>query len=373
MKTLSIAREYQQRDINKIQDIIGRDPEGSLVYQLPTCGGKTFMFCELARHYIRQYHRRVVILTHRRELCRQTVKMLELADIPTQVIEADSEVSLQTNAYCTVAMVETLNNRLSLEEPLLEGGLLIIDEAHNNSFQKLFQHFPNWFRLGFTATPLSSDAAFPLNKTYSELLIGETVNALIEQKFLAKPRLFSYDVDIAALERGTGGDFTTSSSDTLYGLDSMLALLLESYTKHSKGKKTLIFNNGIITSKKVAAYFSAAGITIRHLDNTASDSERSETLKWFRNTKDAILTSVSLFTTGFDEPGIQTVILNRATTSITLYYQMIGRGARYMDRKRTFTIIDLGNNTDRFGDWMAPLDWNYIFEHPEEYYEKINS
>jgi hypothetical protein len=82
---------------------------------------------------------------------------------------------------------------------------------------------------------------------------------------------------------------------------------------------------------------------------------------------------VSILTTGFDEPGVRTVILNRATTSLTLYHQMIGRGSRRLPRKKTFNIIDLGNNTDRFGDWNAAVDWNYIFEHPEEYLEKINS
>jgi superfamily II DNA or RNA helicase len=46
-----------------------------------------------------------------------------------------------------------------------------------------------------------------------------------------------------------------------------------------------------------------------------------------------------------------TIILNRATKSLTLYYQMIGRGSRKLPNKDMFTVIDLGNNAARFGLW----------------------
>jgi superfamily II DNA or RNA helicase len=151
----------------------------------------------------------------------------------------------------------------------------------------------------------------------------------------------------------------------------MLQLLMDSYKKHSKGSKTLIFNNGIDTSLKVIELFNSEGYPIRHLDNKTSASERGEILKWFRKTQDAILTSVSILTTGFDEPTVQTVILNRATTSLTLYHQMVGRGSRRLPSKRSFTIIDLGNNTERFGEWSEPVDWKYVFEHPKEFAEQL--
>jgi hypothetical protein len=44
---------------------------------------------------------------------------------------------------------------------------------------------------------------------------------------------------------------------------------------------------------------------------------------------------------------------------------MIGRGSRRLPNKKSFTIIDLGNNTERFGEWHAPLDWQLIFDKPE--------
>jgi superfamily II DNA or RNA helicase len=147
--------------------------------------------------------------------------------------------------------------------------------------------------------------------------------------------------------------------------------LLHAYVEKSLGKKTLIFNNGINTSLYVYDTFKEAGYPIRHLDNTTSNEDRKEILRWFKVTPNAILTSVGILTTGFDEPTVETIILNRATKSLTLYYQMIGRGSRKLPNKDTFNVIDLGNNALRFGLWNEPVDWQYIFKYPEYFLENL--
>jgi type I site-specific restriction endonuclease len=119
--------------------------------------------------------------------------------------------------------------------------------------------------------------------------------------------------------------------------------------------------------------FKKAGYNIRHLDNKNSASERKEILSWFSKTPDAILTSVSILTTGFDEPTVETIILNRATKSLTLYFQMIGRGSRVLPYKDSFHVIDMGNNVARFGMWDAPIDWKEIFLFPDFYLENIKN
>jgi type I site-specific restriction endonuclease len=113
-----------------------------------------------------------------------------------------------------------------------------------------------------------------------------------------------------------------------------------------------------------------AGYPIRHLDNTSSTEERKDILQWFKKTPDAILTSVGILTTGFDEPTVDTIILNRATKSLT-YTKMIGRGSRKLPNKDMFTVIDLGNNAARFGLWSEPVNWQHIFKSPEFYLENL--
>jgi hypothetical protein len=275
---------------------------------------------------------------------------------------------------CFVAMVETLNNRLRDDKMDFDNlGLVIVDEAHYNSFRKLFKWFENQVILGVTATPLSSNVELPLHENYRELIVGESIPRLIKKGFLSKATTYSYDVSLHSLKIGINGDYTVSSSEKLYGNFFMQEKLLYAYEQKAKGKKTLIFNNGINTSKIVYQMFKEAGYEVRHLDNTHSEAERKDILHWFRTQPDAVLSSVSILTTGFDEPTVETIILNRATKSLTLYHQMIGRGSRVIPGKTDFTVIDLGNNARRFGLWESDIDWQDIFRNPDAYIEAIVS
>lgn len=367
---------YQKDDIDTIfERFEGKANNFHLLYQLPTGGGKTVIFSEIARRFIEKYQRKVLVLTHRIELSKQTSQMLKSFGVKNTIIDSNVKDLPVDNEYsCYVAMVETLNNRLKDKKFHMDYvGLVIVDEAHYNSFRKLFTYFKNSLFLGVTATPLSSNIELPMYETYGELVVGEPIQSLIDKGFLARAVMFDYDVELTSLKLGINGDYTVSSSDELYSRSAMQDLLLQSYVSRAQGKKTLIFNNGINTSLYVYETFRAAGLPIRHLDNKTPEIERKKILSWFKKTPDAILTSVSILTTGFDEPTVEAIILNRATRSLTLYFQMIGRGSRRLPGKETFTVIDLGNNAQRFGLWSDPVDWQYIFRHPEQFLENIRT
>src|SRR6218665_1866048 len=365
---------YQKGDIDKIFERLDNAANNyHLLYQLPTGGGKTVIFSEIVRRYLADHNKKVVVLTHRIELCKQTSKMLKGFGVKNKIINSNiKELPDQEEYPCFVAMVETLKNRLNDEKLLIDNvGLVIIDEAHYNSFRKLFSSFKNSFILGVTATPLSSNIKLPMHNNYDELIVGDTIQSLIDKGFLAKATTYSYDVGLTSLKVGINGDYTVKSSDDLYSNMMMQEKLLHAYTEKSLGKKTLIFNNGINTSLYVYETFREAGFEIRHLDNTSSAEERKDILHWFKKTPDAILTSVGILTTGFDESTVETIILNRATKSLTLYFQMIGRGSRKLPGKDEFTVIDLGNNAARFGLWSDPVNWQHIFKSREFYLENL--
>lgn len=371
IQTDPVLYSYQQRDIDIIFEQMRDASNLKLLYQLPTGAGKTIVFCEIVRRFAAHFGTKALVLTHRKELAAQTSSALKKIGVKSCLINSRSS-NFKTDCDCYVAMVETLRNRIrSKKIKTAAVGLLIIDEAHHNSFRKLLKNFKNAIVIGVTATPFSSDVSKPMNSFYKSFLAGENISDLIAGGFLAEPRSHIYEVELNSLQRGTHGDYTVRSSNELYSSAAMQDLLLKAYSEHSKGKKTLIFNNGIATSLKVLETFTAAGIPIRHLDNKTDDEERKEILKWFKKTKDAVLTSVSILTTGFDEPTVQHVILNRATTSITLYHQMIGRAARRLPSKKTFSIIDLGNNIQRFGAWEQPVDWKFVFEHPDDFAKQL--
>ena len=375
VKTEIDLYNYQKGAIDKIFERFEDCPSDyHLLYQLPTGGGKTIIFSEIVRQYLKLKKRKVVVLTHRIELCNQTSKVLSDFGVLNKVVNSKASLDDQEEYSCFVAMVETLNNRL-LDDKLdiSDVGLVIIDEAHYNSFTKLLKFFSSSFILGVTATPLSSNINLPMTDNYDELIVGESISELIKNNFLARANLYTYNVGLTSLIVGANGDYTVKSSEELYTNNDMLSKLLLAYEERCLNQKTLIFNNGINTSLIVYDTFKKAGFNVRHLDNTATKKQRSETLKWFKETPDAILTSVSILTTGFDEPTVKCIMINRATKSLTLYYQMIGRGSRLLKDKNTFEVIDLGNNFYRFGEWGSDIDWHKIFRNPMNYLDSIQS
>ncbi|MBW7866934.1 MAG: DEAD/DEAH box helicase family protein [Brumimicrobium sp.] len=363
---------FQKETVEEIiEEFKGKNPDFNLLYQLPTGGGKTVIFSEIAKKYIEIWKKKILILTHRIELSVQTSKQLHAIGVKNKIINSDvKSLEDQGEFECFIAMVETLNNRLQDNQNFIDGvGLVIVDEAHYNSFRKIFQYYKEANILGVTATPLSSNKALPLNDHYNKLKIGESISSLIEKGYLSNAETYTYDVNLHGLKIGSNGDFTVSSSEMVYGNFFMQEKLLFAYEEVAVKTKTLIFNSGIETSLRVAETFQKRGFKIKHLDSTFSDRDRKDVLAWFKETPDAILTSVGILTTGFDEPTVETIILNRATRSLTLYHQMIGRGSRRLPNKDTFKLIDLGNNVRRFGIWQDYINWQDAFMYPDRFLE----
>lgn len=363
---------FQENTVSTILEELKTNGENfNLLYQLPTGGGKTVIFSEIAKRYIETYGKKVLILTHRIELSVQTSKQLSAIHVGNKVINSDVKKLVDNEEFqCYIAMVETLNNRLQDDQNFIQDvGLVIVDEAHYNSFRKIFQYYQQANILGVTATPLSSNKALPLNDNYNKLLVGECIASLIEKGYLSDAETYTYDVNLHGLKIGSNGDFTVSSSELVYGNYFMQEKLLFAYEEVAIGNKTLIFNSGIDTSLRVEETFKKRGYKIRHLDSTFSDRDRKDVLSWFKTTPDAILTSVGILTTGFDEPTVETIIINRATRSLTLYHQMIGRGSRKLPNKSQFKLIDLGNNVRRFGYWQDYINWQDAFRFPDRFLE----
>jgi len=63
---------YQKEAINKIFKCFEDAPEDyHLLFQLPTGGGKTVIFSEIVRQYLKHHNKKVLVLTHRIELCKK--------------------------------------------------------------------------------------------------------------------------------------------------------------------------------------------------------------------------------------------------------------------------------------------------------------
>lgn len=104
-------------------------------------------------------------------------------------------------------------------------------------------------------------------------------------------------------------------------------------------------------SKKTRDIFIENGISAEHVDGTTPKLERERILRNFKNGFFKVLCNVDILTTGYDEPSLECIVVNRRTKSVPLWLQMCGRGSRIFKGKQDFVILDMGGNTIELGHW----------------------
>lgn len=86
-------------------------------------------------------------------------------------------------------------------------------------------------------------------------------------------------------------------------------------------------------------------------------AERDAILDDFKSRKFLYLVNVSVLTTGFDAPNVSHIAILRATESVSLLQQIMGRGMRLFDGKTECVVLDYAGNFEKHcpdGDLYAP-------------------
>jgi len=316
--------------------------------------GKTIMFTFLISEHLKRGGR-AMVFTHRKELLKQAGSSFEKFGLTPEFINAGSKPDLTKSLH--VAMVETFDRRKDdLGLFLLQKTLIIIDECHINNFTKLFEYISKeTIVIGVTATPHRKGANIPsLSDFYTDLVQDIDTQKLIELGFLAKAESFGVKIRMDKLKQ-KGDDFDT---EKYYSEHKMYAGVVENWKRLTPNKKTLLFASNVNSSIQVCQEFILNGIEAKHIDAKTPAHKRSEALNWFENTQGAVLCNCGILTAGYDCPDIETIILYRATTSLPLFLQMVGRGSRITPTKTKFTILDFGNNIHRLGFWEDKRVWS---------------
>lgn len=259
-------------------------------------------------------------------------------------------------------MIETISRRMDKIEYIdfiKSLDLIIIDEAHFGNFDKFIPHInPNTVVIGFTATPHREKNQKSLHEMYEGLIEVVSIPELIEQGFLAEPDSYGVTIDLSSVAI-KGNDYDANSMGDFFSKQKLFKGVIENYTKICPGTKSLCFTPNIKSSKELCSELIEAGLNAKHLDGGTPEKERKEILEWFKKTPNAMICNVGVLTTGFDEPTIETVILYRATKSLPLFLQMVGRGSRVIPNiKSKFNVLDFGNNILTHGFWESERIWS---------------
>lgn len=384
--------EYQKKAIEQIENLF--KDKRKILLQLPTGGGKTFVFSFFTKDFIKENNKRVLILCHREELIEQTKQSLISIGVTVETIHSKNKKALH-NSQVYIAMEKTAENRLITDNEFFKNvGLVIADECHELRYEKIFKYFNDSKILGVTATPVHTNKhtfykcnycpnisdineachneemqewsrPFTFSEIYEDIVSTVQVQELIDNGSLVQDINFiRTPKNIDNLKTDSSGDFTNKSMDSVYANDEQSFNVLLNYKEICEGKKTIIFTSSTKVNQLLLKQFE--GYNVRSYDSVYNNpKERTNVVNWFKNNSDAILINTGVFTTGFDVRDVQAIIVNRPTQSLSLFLQMVGRGGRCTRGneiyKDNFIVVDGGGNIERFGHWSENKDWRNIF------------
>ena len=343
-------RDYQQRGLDDIRAAL-RAGARSVLYQLPTGGGKTVVFAA-AIHSAATRGRRVLVLTHRAELVEQCArKLTDLGLLPGVIGASVRGASTAPGDACRVAMVQTYARRGP--DPQWRPELVVVDEAHlaaAPTWQRVLveMHGDAW-RLGVTATPQRLDGQ-PLRPLFSTLVAGPTVAELQAAGHLVPIRTYSVPgADLSGVKL-RAGDFVVVEAAEAMSRPHLVGSVVDHYRKLADGRSGIVYASSIDHARKLAASFVAEGIGAEVVTGSTPRDERADILQRLRDGRLRIVCNYGVLIEGFDAPRVSYVGLARPTASLTVYLQAIGRGARPAPGKRDLVVCDhAGNAAQRFG------------------------
>ena len=351
-------RDYQEETIYTMVNT----SHDRLCVSLPTGAGKTVVFSTFAAFCMSQ-NKRIAIAVNRRELLAQTVKTLQNMGVPSSTITSKSKKL--GNAYVYVMMVETISRRGAHLQYLKENcDVLIVDECHIGNFNKILDGWKQVF--GFSATPMTVKKRESLAEYYHNLYVPLQVPDLIKRNYLIEPK--TYGPKSALLQenfkiKSSTGDYDEKQMGQIMSQEKYLNICVDYVEKFGENKRVIVYNANIEHSLLVTSAMRKRGLNAHHVDGTTPEAERKLILQRLFDEPDCIINNVGILTFGFDCPEVETIVLNRKTTSLPLYLQMCGRGARLSDKilKTNFNIVDLCGNYAVHGLWDDEIEWDVMF------------
>jgi DNA repair protein RadD len=346
-------RPYQHQAVAEIRERF-RQRHRSVLFVLPTGGGKTVLFSHITRETAARGNR-VCVLVHRAELLRQASASLQALDVSHGLIAANRSMDLSQPVQ--VASVQTLARRLH-RIPREFFQLLVVDEAHHSNagtWAKVLDHCHRARVLGVTATPVRCDGR-GLGEWYGAMVLGPSPAELTDAGFLAPARVLAPPGPSLQGLRKRMGDFDMKQASEMLSAGQAMGSPLAHYRQHLDGRTAIAFCCSVAHAEAVAELFNNHGIAAASIDGTMDSATREQLLADLGAGRLKVLTSCSLIGEGVDVPSVAGCILLRPTQSVSLHLQMIGRCLRPQDGK-TAVILDHVGNTQRLGHHLEEREW----------------
>ncbi|MCL5281898.1 MAG: DEAD/DEAH box helicase family protein [Planctomycetes bacterium] len=304
--------------------------------------GKTVVFSHIAGDYISRG--RVMVLAHREELVTQAWRSLKRITGYEPDMEMGEWQAQTYGVWQSPIVVGTIQTqiagfggqgRMRKFDPA-DFSLLVIDEAHHAaaaSYREVIGYYtcnPNLKVLGVTATPDRADER-ALGGIFQTVAFEMDIRDGIDGGWLVPVEQQSVDVeglDYSSV-RTTAGDLNGADLARVLEFEDALHGIASPTVDLCGDRKTLIFAASLAQAERLCE------ILNRHKPDSADwvhggtpKDKRRELFERYASRQFQYLVNVGVATEGFDDPGIQVVVMARPTKSRSLYAQMAGRGTR---------------------------------------------
>lgn len=373
-----ILREYQQEAANAALSWVRKTTDPCIVHA-PTGAGKSLIIAEIAR-VLNEVSggKRVLVTAPSAELVTQDAEKFRAMAGPCSIFSSSAgERSLRHPVvFGTPGTIRRRIRRFGSEFCAV-----VIDEGHRitNEIKSIIENLrslnPNLRVIALSATPYRLGEGYvyamdengkPVpehatrNPYYTAQVYSIGERYLIDQGYLTPPRIGDIGSDhyeTLHMEVNSRGRFDKADIDRAY---------------HGHGRKTAYIVADVIAKSRDREGVMLFCASIEHAEEAfaslppklsaivtgkTKSSERHRILTRFKAREIKYLVNVDVLTTGFDAPHVDVIALLRATESVSLMQQIIGRGLRIDDGKDECLVLDYAENLERHcpdGDIFNP-------------------
>ncbi len=356
-------RPYQSESIQAVLDYWEEGGRNPLV-DLATGTGKSVVIANLTKQLLATYpDLRVLMLVHVKELVEQNFRAL-LRVWPDAPIGLYSAGLGKRDAHHRIVFA-SIQSVFRKATALGRRDLVLIDEAHlvpnsgNGMYSKLLSdleaHPDSDLRVcGFTATPYRMQSGRlddGDDRLFHKTVYSYGIGAGIEDGFLSPliSKASASEIDVSKVER-RGGEFVSGALEAAAMTDELTASAVDETIRFGSDRRSwLVFCAGVAHATKVRDVMRSRGIVAEMVSGETSQGERDRIIREFREGRIQCLTNANLFTTGFDAPATDLVVMLRPTLSTGLYVQIVGRGTRMAPGKENCLVLDFAGNVRRHG------------------------
>ena len=364
-------RPYQQDAVDSAVSWM-KKCKSPAVLELATGAGKSWIAAAIAKWFIENAQKKVLILQPSLELTEQNYSKW----IATG--EKASIFSASANSKCTKHDVvygtpKTVLN--SIERFGDKFGLIVIDECHmitptiKDIIDRIKTRNERIRVIGMTATPYRMNTGYiyhqnlvtnkalaeeeAINPYFAALLYSIKTRELISMGFLTEAHTEAIDdnYDTQSLTINKMGNFDAKQVSSVFENHGRLTakIVQDVIAKTHNRKGVMLFASTVRHAEEIMESLPTDNSMMLGGDINMDKATRANLISDFKEQNYKYIVSIGTLTTGFDAPHVDAIAVLRATESESLFQQIIGRGLRLCEDKEDCLILDYAENITRHG------------------------